>query len=278
MKQLFDKVSAACSKLTTRAYSTSFSLGINCLSKTVHEPVYAIYGFVRFADEIVDSFHEYNKRELFDEFSAETWRAIERGISLNPILNSFQEVVNRHHIDHTLITCFLKSMEVDLNEQTHSGQTYDEYIVGSAEVVGLMCLKVFSAGDNALYQRLIPSARKLGAAFQKVNFLRDIKDDYEYLGRVYFPGVAFRSFTDTDKKRIEQDIENDFKEAFEGIKQLPSNSRFGVYVAYVYYRTLFNKIRSVSPARIRQERVRISNHRKIGLLVTSYFRHSLSML
>jgi 15-cis-phytoene synthase len=278
MKQLFDKVSAACSKLTTRAYSTSFSLGINCLSKTVHEPVYAIYGFVRFADEIVDSFHEYNKRELFDEFSAETWRAIERGISLNPILNSFQEVVNRHHIDHTLITCFLKSMEVDLNEQTHSGQTYDEYIVGSAEVVGLMCLKVFSAGDIALYQRLIPSARKLGAAFQKVNFLRDIKDDYEYLGRVYFPGVAFRSFTDTDKKRIEQDIENDFKEAFEGIKQLPSNSRFGVYVAYVYYRTLFNKIRSVSPARIRQERVRISNHRKIGLLVTSYFRHSLSML
>jgi 15-cis-phytoene synthase len=278
MKQLFDKVSAACSKLTTRAYSTSFSLGINCLSKTVHEPVYAIYGFVRFADEIVDSFHEYNKRELFDEFSAETWRAIERGISLNPILNSFQEVVNSHQIDHTLITCFLKSMEVDLNEQTHSGQTYDEYIVGSAEVVGLMCLKVFSAGDIALYQRLIPSARKLGAAFQKVNFLRDIKDDYEYLGRVYFPGVAFRSFTDTDKKRIEQDIENDFKEAFEGIKQLPSNSRFGVYVAYVYYRTLFNKIRSVSPARIRQERVRISNHRKIGLLVTSYFRHSLSML
>ncbi|MCF8451430.1 MAG: phytoene/squalene synthase family protein [Taibaiella sp.] len=278
MKQLFDKVSAACSKLTTRAYSTSFSLGINCLSKTVHEPIYAIYGFVRFADEIVDSFHEYNKRELFDEFSAETWRAIERGISLNPILNSFQEVVNRHHIDHTLITCFLKSMEIDLNEQSHSGQTYDEYIVGSAEVVGLMCLKVFSAGDNALYHRLVPSARKLGAAFQKVNFLRDIKDDFEHLGRVYFPGVAFRSFTDADKKGIEQDIESDFKEAFEGIKQLPSNSRFGVYVAYMYYRTLFNKIRSVSPARIRQERVRISNHRKIGLLVTSYFRHSLSML
>jgi phytoene/squalene synthetase len=278
MKQLFDNVSAGCSKLATRTYSTSFSLGIHCLSKTIHAPIYAIYGFVRFADEIVDSFHDFNKKELFYEFREETWRAIGRGISMNPILNSFQDVVNKYKIDHDLIATFLRSMEIDLERTAHSGETYDEYIVGSAEVVGLMCLKVFTGDDDNLYTSLVPAARKLGAAFQKVNFLRDIKADYEHLGRVYFPGVAFGSFSEHDKKRIEDDIENDFREAFEGIKKLPGNARFGVYVAYMYYRTLFNKIRSVSPSRIREQRVRISNHRKIGLLVTSYFRHSFSIL
>lgn len=277
MKQIFDDVSASCSKLTTRRYSTSFSLGINCLDKRIHWAIYAIYGFVRFADEIVDSFHDYNKIELFYEFKEETLKAIDRKISMNPILNSFQHVVNKYHIEQELIDCFLKSMETDLKRSSHSGDTYDEYIVGSAEVVGLMCLRVFTDNDDALYRRLEQPARSLGAAFQKVNFLRDLKSDYEYLGRVYFPGVAFSSFSEQDKKNIEHDIEQDFIAAFAGIKQLPKSARFGVYVAYKYYKSLFNKIRSVPPARILVDRVRISNPRKIGLLVTSYFRHSLSI-
>ncbi len=278
MKQLFDDVSVACSKLTTRRYSTSFSLGIYCLDKRFHDPIYAIYGFVRFADEIVDSFHDFNKRQLFDEFCDETWKAIERRISLNPILNSFQEVVHKYNIEPELIVCFLRSMETDLSESTHSGDSYAEYIVGSAEVVGLMCLRVFTENDRFLYDRLVEPARRLGAAFQKVNFLRDMKADYEHLGRVYFPGVAFNSFADADKKQIEADIEADFRAALQGIMQLPQSSRFGVYVAYVYYRSLFNKIKGTLSAGIRQERVRISNSEKLGLLVSSYFRHSFSML
>lgn len=278
MKKLFDDVSAACSKLTTRTYSTSFSLGIHCLDSRLHEPIYAIYGFVRFADEIVDSFHDYDKAGLFEEFEKQTWRAIEQGISMNPILNSFQQVVRDYSIERELIETFLKSMETDLKRITHSGDSYDEYIVGSAEVVGLMCLHVFCENDGALYDKLAPAARKLGAAFQKVNFLRDLKSDYEYLGRVYFPGVAFSAFSESDKRSIENDIERDFKEAFTGIKKLPKSARFGVYVAYMYYRSLFNKIRSVPPSRILMDRVRISNGKKIGLLLTSYFRHSLSIL
>lgn len=277
MKQIFDDVSAACSKLATRAYSTSFSLGIHCLDKKMHAPIYAIYGFVRFADEIVDTFHDYDKVVLFNEFKAETWASIDRKISMNPILNSFQQVVNQYHIEPELITTFLSSMETDLLRSTHSGDTYDQYIVGSAEVVGLMCLRVFTNNDDALYQKLVPAARKLGAAFQKVNFLRDLKNDYEYLGRVYFPGVAFQSFSEADKKQIELDITRDFDEAFIGIRQLPKEARFGVYVAYKYYRSLFNKIRAVPSAHILMQRVRISNRRKIGLLVTSYFRHSFSI-
>jgi len=278
MKKLFDEVSAACSKLTTRTYSTSFSLGIHCLDSRLHEPIYAIYGFVRFADEIVDSFHDYDKAGLFEEFERQTWRAIEQGISMNPILNSFQQVVRGYNIERELIETFLKSMETDLKRMTHSGDSYDEYIVGSAEVVGLMCLRVFCENDGVLYDTLAPAARKLGAAFQKVNFLRDLKSDYEYLGRVYFPGVAFSAFSEAEKRSIESDIERDFKEAFVGIKKLPKSARFGVYVAYVYYRSLFNKIRSVPPSRILMDRVRISNGKKIGLLLTSYFRHSLSIL
>ena len=268
----------ACSKLTTKAYSTSFSLGIHCLDKELHHPIYSIYGYVRFADEIVDTFHDYNKEDLLNEFIAETWKAIDRKISLNPILNSFQHVVNKYNIERELITCFMDSMAADLRRTTHTDDTYQQYIVGSAEVVGLMCLRVFTNNDRTLYDQLKKPASKLGAAFQKVNFLRDLKNDYELLGRVYFPGVNFQSFSEHEKKQIEEDIENDFREAYEGIIRLPKTSRFGVYMAYVYYKSLFNKIRAIPSARILIERVRISNRRKVGLLVTSYFRHSLSLI
>jgi len=278
MKQLYDDVSMACSKLTTKAYSTSFSLGIHCLDKELHHPIYSIYGYVRFADEIVDTFHDYNKEDLLNEFIAETWKAIDRKISLNPILNSFQHVVNKYNIERELITCFMDSMAADLRRTTHTDDTYQQYIVGSAEVVGLMCLRVFTNNDRTLYDQLKKPASKLGAAFQKVNFLRDLKNDYELLGRVYFPGVNFQSFSEHEKKQIEEDIENDFREAYEGIIRLPKTSRFGVYMAYVYYKSLFNKIRAIPSARILIERVRISNRRKVGLLVTSYFRHSLSLI
>ena len=278
MKQLFDDVSLAVSKLTTRTYSTSFSLGIYCLNKSIHTPIYNIYGFVRLADEIVDSFHEYDKRGLLLEFKEETYKAIKRGISLNPILNSFQNVVNTYAIETELIDCFLNSMEMDLNRQEHSSDSYKNYILGSAEVVGLMCLSIFTNGDKDLYQKLKPSAMKLGSAFQKVNFLRDLKQDYKTLGRVYFPNVNMDSFTQKEKLEIEQDIENDFKEALEGIKKLPNTSRFGVYVAYVYYYALFTKIKSISSCKIMAERIRISNPKKISLLAQSYFKHSLHLL
>lgn len=278
MKLLFDKVSYATSKLTTRTYSTSFSLGIHCLKKSIHEPIYNIYGFVRFADEIVDSFHDYDKRLLFDEFRQETYKAIDRGISLNPVLNSFQKVVKEYKIEIELIDCFLDSMEMDLTQQFHSEDSYKNYILGSAEVVGLMCLRVFTNGDEDSYQQLKPSAMKLGSAFQKINFLRDIKDDYKTLGRIYFPSVDIARLTAKEKAEIELDIEADFRAALEGIKQLPATSRFGVYVAYVYYYALFTKIKGIPSCKIMLERIRISNYQKVGLLARSYFKHSLRML
>ena len=278
MKQLFDDVSVACSKITTRAYSSSFSIGIHCLDKSLHSPIYSIYGFVRFADEIVDTFHAYNKEELLDEFKKATWQAIDRKISINPILNSFQHVVHTYNIEPELIETFLQSMETDLNKTMHSKNSYEQYILGSAEVVGLMCLRVFTNNDNILYGKLKRPAQKLGAAFQKVNFLRDLKNDYEGLGRVYFPGINFTAFSEQEKKKIEAEIETDFKEAVDGIRLLPKTSRFGVYVAYVYYMSLFNKIRAIPSARILMERVRISNSKKIHLLLTSFLRHSLSLL
>ena len=278
MKQLFDHVSGACSKLTTRAYSNSFSLGIYCLDKRLHSDVYAVYGFVRFADEIVDTFHDYDKEMLLSEFKQETWKAIERKISLNPILNSFQHVVNKYSIEPELITCFFKSMETDLSCAAHSIDSYEEYILGSAEVVGLMCLRTFTGNNEELYQQLKPGAMRLGAAFQKVNFLRDLKVDYQDLGRVYFPGVDLHSFSEKEKKSIEQDIEDDFHEAYKSIKLLPDTARFGVYVAFVYYKSLFNKIRTLPSAKILMERVRISKRKKIRLLLTSYLRHSFSAL
>jgi phytoene/squalene synthetase len=278
MKQLFDDVSIRCSQLTTRAYSSSFSIGVRCLGPEIRNAVYAIYGFVRFADEIVDTFHDYDKQFLFESFKSETWKAIEHGISLNPILNSFQHAVNKYKIDHDLIVCFLKSMETDLSQAGHDRSSYDDYIVGSAEVVGLMCLRVFTENNDALYQQLKAPAMKLGSAFQKVNFLRDFRDDYEHLGRMYFPGVDFRTFSDRQKQQIEKEIDMELQASFQGIMMLPVSSRFGVYVAFIYYRALFNKIRSLPSSRILTERIRISTPHKLRLLLTSYFRHSLSIL
>jgi phytoene synthase len=278
MKKLFDHISVASSAIVTKTYSTSFSLGIRCLHKKFHNAIYSIYGFVRLADEIVDSFHDYDKRQLLTDFKADTYKAINSGISLNPILNSFQHVVNDYAIDRELIDCFLKSMEMDLMETEHSCLSYENYILGSAEVVGLMCLRVFTENDDLMYQQLKPSAMKLGSAFQKVNFLRDLKNDFEVLGRVYFPMVDLTVFSEKEKTEIEHDIELDFVAALEGIKQLPRSSRFGVYVAYIYYKNLFNKIKSVSSVDIMSERIRIPNAKKLSLLAGSYVKHSFRMI
>jgi len=278
MRQLFDEVSIKTSKLTTKAYSTSFSLGIHCLGKRLHDPIYSIYGFVRFADEIVDTFHEHDKEILLQEFKRDTYLAIERGISLNPVLNSFQKVVNEYKIDHDLIECFLKSMAMDLDKSNHNQLSYEEYILGSAEVVGLMCLYVFTEGDKAQYELLKPFAMKLGSAFQKVNFLRDLNADYFQLGRVYFPKLKMNSFDEVTKKDIEADIQKDFDEALIGLKALPASSKFGVYVAYIYYRSLFNKIKATPSENILNSRIRIPNYQKASLLVSSYFKISFNML
>lgn len=278
MKELFDKVSYRTSKITTQTYSTSFSLGIHCLSKRMHTPIYNIYGFVRFADEIVDSFHDYDKKALISEFRRDTFLAIERGISLNPVLNSFQQVVNEYKIDHDLIDCFLRSMEMDLEVDSHNLQSYEEYILGSAEVVGLMCLHVFTEGNKEMYQQLKPAAMKLGAAFQKVNFLRDMNADYLQLGRVYFPAIRMTEFNELTKSRIEDEIQNDFDEALKGLVKLPAGSRFGVYVAYIYYRTLFKKIKNIPSKDILKERIRVPNYQKFGLLFSSYFKFRLNLL
>jgi phytoene/squalene synthetase len=278
MKERFDIVSARCSKITTLQYSTSFSLGIRFLSPRLHQPIYNIYGFVRFADEIVDSFHGYDKKYLLDKFRSDTYEAIESGISLNPILNSFQQVVNAYHIDRTLIDTFLNSMEMDLSNQFYSQQLYQQYILGSAEVVGLMCLKVFCDGNDGLHESLKCPAMKLGAAFQKVNFLRDVKADNEELGRTYFPGVNLQAFSETDKKQIEKEISSDFQEALEGIKNLPASSRKGVYLAFLYYTHLFRKIQNLPPHRVLTERIRIPNAQKFGILLKSMLRHQLNIL
>jgi len=278
LKALFDKISSRVSVLTTKTYSTSFSLGIYCLHSRFHEHIYNIYGFVRFADEIVDSFHGYDRALLLKEFREDTYKAIERKISLNPVLNSFQKVVHEQRIEMELVDSFLNSMECDLDTSRHDDLSYGQYIYGSAEVVGLMCLRVFASGNEGVYQKLKPYARKLGAAFQKVNFLRDVKADYTVLERIYFPGVNLDNFSVSDKKQIEQDIENDFDEALKGIKQLPAGSRFGVYVAYIYYKSLFNKIKNIPPNQILSQRVRIPNYEKFYLLMSSYFRHTFRMI
>jgi phytoene synthase len=275
MKELFDRISIASSALVTKTYSTSFSLGIRCLNKKFHNAIYSIYGFVRLADEIVDSFHDFDKVELLKDFKQGTYKAIDQQISLNPILNSFQHVVHDYSIERELTDCFLRSMEMDLQQTEHCANSYNAYILGSAEVVGLMCLRVFTENDQVLYEKLKPAAMKLGSAFQKVNFLRDLKNDYEVLGRVYFPQVDLTVFSEKEKKEIELDIEDDFTAALLGIKQLPRSSRFGVYVAYIYYKSLFNKIKSVSSVAIMSERIRIPNSKKIGLLAGSYVKHSL---
>lgn len=272
---LFDRTTLECSKLITQRYSTSFTLGIKTLHKKLHFPIYAIYGFVRYADEIVDTFHDKDKARLLDQFEADTFQAIQDKVSLNPVLHAFQLIVNQYNIDHALIKAFLHSMRLDLSETAYNQNGYEEYIYGSAEVVGLMCLKVFCEGDEKLYAELLPPAKKLGAAFQKVNFIRDIKSDYEDRGRVYFPGVDFDNFNLTAKEAIEADIQQDFDDALEGIKKLPKEARLGVYLAYKYYLKLFKKIKQCPPGRIKEERIRIPDFRKFGMLVSLYFRHRI---
>ncbi|WP_316737313.1 phytoene/squalene synthase family protein [Pedobacter aquatilis] len=278
MKLLFDQVSAECSRLTTIRYSTSFSYGIYFLNSKLRMPIYSIYGFVRLADEIVDSFHDFDKNLLLDKFSADTYEAIELGISLNPILNSFQKVVNQYNIDRELIALFLHSMQMDLEERVYTPELYKEYILGSAEVVGLICLKVFTNGNQQEYDLLKPFAMKLGSVFQKVNFLRDLKDDHKGLNRTYFPNVHLASFCDNQKQAIEIEIEEEFNEALTGIKMLPKSSRIGVYLSYIYYRKLFSKIKGLTAERIMTERIRISNPRKIGLMFDCVIRHKLNAI
>lgn len=278
MKALYDQLSDDVSKLTTRSYSTSFSLGILALSKRHRKDIYAIYGFVRLADEIVDSFSGYNQEYLLSKFRTETYEALENRISLNPILNAFQHCVHTYGIDRNLIDTFLDSMEMDLSKIQYNREKYEQYILGSAEVVGLMCLCVFTNGDMQMYEQLKPYAMKLGAAFQKVNFLRDIRDDYHGLDRVYFPNVDMNVFTSDVKREIEMEIEKDFQEALIGIKKLPAGSKGGVYLAYVYYKALFNKIKKLPAHRILNERIRIPNPQKIGLMLNSMVQHKMNWI
>jgi len=277
-KHLFDDASYRCGRVITNAYSTSFSLAIRFLNKDFHAPIHAIYGFVRLADEVVDSFHEFPKRELMQRLRAETFEAIESGISLNPLLNAFQATVHRYDIDLEMVDTFLRSMEMDLERTVYDQRGYEEYILGSAEVVGLMCLKVFCEGDAQLYDKLKEPAMKLGSAFQKINFLRDMHTDYAALGRSYFPGLRVNEFNEATKQRIEEDILADFKAGYDGIIGLPKRARFGVYLAYVYYMALFKKISGMHAAAILQERIRISDREKATLLVGSYVRHSLNRI
>ena len=278
MKQIFDEVCLECSRNTTRSYSTSFALGVRFLAKEFRDPIHAVYGFVRFADEIVDTFHDHNKTELMARFREDTVRAIEDHISLNPILNSFQHAYHTNNMTWDLVDTFLRSMEMDLEDVQYTTETYETYILGSAEVVGLMCLHVFVKGDVDTYAKLKPYAMRLGAAFQKINFLRDLQADFEGLGRTYFPGVNPEQFDEMAKSAIEEEIEADFKEAYKGILMLPKDARFGVYVAYVYYYRLFRKIKSLPSNRVLEERIRIPNQSKYALFVKSYVQHSFNLL
>lgn len=276
-KLMYDAVSQKASKHITNYYSTSFSIGIYTLHSSIRNAIYSIYAFVRLADEIVDTFHEYNQKELLLQFKKDTYKAIEEKISLNPILNAFQKVVNEYHIDTSLVEAFFKSMENDLYQNTHNDTSYRKYIYGSAEVVGLMCLRVFVDGNDMEYNFLRRYAQALGAAFQKVNFLRDWHDDYKNLGRVYFPHIHFNDI-EASFELIKQDIEKDFQAALYGIKKLNSKAKFGVYVAYVYYRGLFYKILSEHPSELFKKRIRISNFKKIILLIKAFFEYKLNII
>ncbi len=278
MMSLYHKVSQLCSRITTEEYSTSFSSAIRLLHKDLRAPIYNLYGFVRFADEIVDTFHGYDKEALLAQFKKESYEAIEKGISLNPILHSFQLTVTNYSISPDLVEAFFNSMEMDLHKQQYDANRYQEYIYGSAEVVGLMCLFVFCEGDWQLYQQLKPYAQSLGAAFQKVNFLRDVKADFNTLNRTYFPDVDFSNFTARKKAEIEDEIAADFKKAYEGIIRLPWKARFGVYVAYKYYLSLFNKIRKTQPSEIMETRIRIPNYRKAMILVRAGVKNQLKLI
>ncbi|HRH66224.1 MAG TPA: phytoene/squalene synthase family protein [Bacteroidia bacterium] len=276
--EIYNQISYKVSKVITKDYSTSFSLGIRMLDRRFHDPIYAIYGFVRIADEIVDTFHHFDQPVLLRKFIQDTDDALQNRVSTNPVLQAFQEVVHRYAIDRPLIDAFLHSMEMDLSEKKYAENSYSEYIYGSAEVVGLMCLHVFCENDSALYDRLLIPARKLGAAFQKINFLRDMKSDYSERGRIYFPGVDFEKFDVNTKKIIEADIQKDLDDSLCGIRSLPNGSRLGVTVAYIYYISLFRKIKRASIQTVQQERIRIPNSGKLILLVKTWFRYQLKLI
>ncbi|MDX1333075.1 MAG: phytoene/squalene synthase family protein [Robiginitalea sp.] len=279
MKALFDSVSAGCSKLVTNQYSTSFSLATKMLAGSIRQDIYNIYGFVRFADEIVDSFHEYDKKDLLDRFEADLEHALTNHISLNPILNAFQETYHRYAIPHHLVAAFLKSMRMDLSKKVYKTEAeYREYIYGSADVVGLMCLCVFVKGDREKYEQLKESAMALGSAFQKVNFLRDLKADYDGLDRTYFPNTNLLELDEVSKSQIVAEIEADFRKGYQGILKLPSESKFGVYMAYRYYSKLLNKLRRLPSMEIKNSRVRVPNYQKVGLLARSYVRYRLNLV
>lgn len=278
MIELFNDVSESCSRITTKRYSTSFASAINLLHKDLQQPIYNIYGFVRFADEIVDTFHQHDKEQLLSEFKKETYYAIERGISLNPILNSFQKTVKQFDIDIKLIDAFLLSMQMDLSKQYYNQDEFEEYIYGSAEAVGLMCLCVFCNGNKELFEILKTSAQSLGSAFQKVNFLRDVKADYNGLSRMYFPGCDFNNFTGRQKQEIEDDIRLDFQHAYGGILQLPLKARFGVYVAYKYYQSLFKKITRLQPSSILESRIRIPDYKKLIIVLQAGVENKMGLI
>lgn len=278
MKKLFDDVSINCSKLVTKSYSTSFSLAVKMLAPSIRNPIYSIYGFVRFADEIVDSFHDYDKEQLIHDFEAAYYKAYADGISLNPILNSFQHTVKKYNIDDELVRAFLKSMKQDLIKTSYTKEQFDEYVYGSADAVGLMCLKVFVNGDHQKYNELKESAMSLGSAFQKVNFLRDLKNDVHLLDRAYFPGVNLLNLNKESKNEIIKEIETDFKNAYKGIKKLPTVAKFGVYTAYVYYKALLNKLKRTPSEKIIKTRIRVSNPLKFGLLTKSFLTYKLNLL
>ncbi|MFA5328447.1 MAG: phytoene/squalene synthase family protein [Prolixibacteraceae bacterium] len=275
---IYRKNNLDCSKITTRNYSTSFSLGVRVLSPKYREGIYSIYGFVRYADEIVDTFFDQDQRTIFEEFRQETFKAIERGFSINPIIDSFQFAVRKFGIDHELIVAFLLSMEMDLNYEVYSSDLLKTYIYGSAEVVGLMCLRVFYFNEPEKYNELIVPARKLGEAFQKVNFLRDVRDDFNEKGRVYFKDIDFTNFTEETKKQLEAEIEKDFHESMEGIRQLKKQVRLGVYLAYTYYIHLLKEIKKARPEEILKKRYRITNTKKSYLLVNAYLKNALNLL
>jgi|TARA_B110000503_G_C7172777_1_gene425247 15-cis-phytoene synthase len=279
MKKIFDNVSEICSKAVTESYSTSFSLATKMLSTAIRQDIYNIYGFVRFADEIVDSFHEYNKEELLNNFEKELRYSITNKISLNPILNSFQKTLLKYDIDIELVNSFLKSMKWDLDKKVYlNKQEFDDYIYGSADVIGLMCLKVFVNGEKKKFNQLKPFAMSLGSAFQKVNFLRDLKADHESLNRSYFPNLNIDKFDEKSKQFILNDIDKDFTNALKGILLLPPSAKFGVYTAYKYYLKLLNKLRKTDPLEIKNDRIRLPNYQKINVLARSYVRYRLNIL
>ena len=279
MKKIFDEVSYSCSEKVTKTYSTSFSLATRLLSKNIRRDIYNIYGFVRFADEIVDSFHDYDKKELFKDFSIDLNKALKNKIHLNPILNSFQHTFHKYDIDISLVDAFMKSMKMDLSKKKYSTvKEFKEYIYGSADVVGLMCLKVFVQGNQKLYLSLKKNAMSLGSAFQKVNFLRDLKADKEDLNRSYFPNTSFKNLEEKEKNLIISDIENDFSKGLEGIKNLPIEAKFGVFMAYRYYNQLLKKLKKTPATEIINRRIRVPNLKKLELLTRSYVKYQLNLL